>query len=83
MLIWKFHLHSGKLTPSQIDNETLLKFSKQLVKLGLAFLYPQDNMDTMRPLKYQWLMSTAVRYRVTVVGLLFVSGLEDSGHYLV
>lgn len=42
MLIWKFHLHSGKHIPSQIDNDTLLKFSKQqrVGQAGFGFLVP-------------------------------------------
>lgn len=40
-------------------------------------------LPTMRALKCQWPTSSALRYRVTVAGLLCVSGLEDNGHYLV
>lgn len=78
MSIWKFiYVVESVLPPVGSENFCQELLAEKLAKLGLVSLYPR------RALTYQWLMSTAVHYRVTAVGPLFASGLEDSGHYLV
>lgn len=59
--------------------KALWKFPERLGKLGWALVCPQDNTDTIRALKYQWLMFPAPHCRGTAAGLLFVSSREDSG----